>query len=143
MVSSAQILTGFLDSIPRADIESALTPTEIGSIAKLALTFLIGMDSFYPSLVLLRASSDVLSRIREEAIAEWSKTDNSPSIYRAIDSLETFMIALKTGTGSGNLLHNHLPSGLFAIVLVTLVLLSLLALSPPLFPTQTSSISFT
>ncbi len=103
VVTAAQILNCLLDSIRPAQIESTLTFLEIGLVAKLSLTFLAAMDSVYPATVLLNASSNIISIMRDEVFSEWSKPDNLATVYRAISSFEGFLMTVKSGTTCGPL----------------------------------------
>lgn len=112
IISGARVLDRFLDSIPRGEVDSFLSPSEIGRIAKLCLSFLAAMGPLYPATVLLHSTSKAVAKLGENVIVEWSRVDNFPSVKKAVSSLGDFLVTLRNGTACGVLLEQAELTGL-------------------------------
>jgi hypothetical protein len=64
-------------------------------LAKTPLTLIGAMDSLSHSLVLLQASSEIVSIFGRELAIEWTDKENLPAVYKAIHCLESLCIRIR------------------------------------------------
>lgn len=82
-------------SISRSEVKEVFTAPELSKLAKMPLIFMGAMGPLSRSLVLLRASAEVVSVFDRELPDEWSNRENLSAVYKAIDSLELLCSWLK------------------------------------------------
>ncbi|KAK4002443.1 hypothetical protein OUZ56_004272 [Daphnia magna] len=94
----ARILSGMCKTIQPSELKDIFTPLEISILARVSLTFMAAMDSLQRSLVLLPASSAIVSIFCLELPSVWTNKETLPAVYKAIDALESLCIRLRNNT---------------------------------------------
>jgi hypothetical protein len=82
-------------SISPSEVNDIFTASEITILAKTPLTLIGAMDSLSHSLVLLQASSEIVSIFGRELAIEWTDKENLPAVYKAIHCLESLCIRIR------------------------------------------------
>ena len=95
ILSTARVLTGLCKSVSPTEINDLFTESEISAIAKMSLAFLGAMGPLFHSMVLLKASSEIVSIFIKELPVEWTDKENMQAVYKAINSLEILCIQLR------------------------------------------------
>ncbi|XP_046649350.1 huntingtin-like isoform X2 [Daphnia pulicaria] len=95
ILSIAHILSALCKSISPSEVNDIFTASEITILAKTPLTLIGAMDSLSHSLVLLQASSEIVSIFGRELAIEWTDKENLPAVYKAIHCLESLCIRIR------------------------------------------------
>ncbi|XP_057364436.1 huntingtin-like isoform X1 [Daphnia carinata] len=98
ILSVAHVLSEMCKTIQPSEVKDIFSPSEISILAKMTLIFMAAMDSLQRSLVLLPASSAIVSVFGLELPSVWTNRDTLPAVYKAIDTLESLCIRLRNNT---------------------------------------------
>lgn len=97
MTTAARILIHFFEGLKKSDLKSLFSSSDVTALAKLTLNLIVGSIKSYPAVTLLRASAEIIAKLENEFIIEWTKADNIPIVFAAVNALNDLVVSLRNG----------------------------------------------